>query len=85
MQQIRDSVASASVNAGGAPKTTKSLMEWHCDPLLECGLKQYFGSDNRFNTFALISKKILMLLHQLIRDKTNRIAPKDQVSLVQSN
>lgn len=78
MQKIHEGVLETYTGPGNVPQSMKLCTEWRCDSNLERGLRQYFGSEGRFNAFTIISKKTLLLLQQLVKDKTNRVAAKDQ-------
>lgn len=80
MQRIREAVRAGSPTTQNLPKSTRLVTDWYCNPNFEGVLKGYFQSDERFRIFTMICKKILMLLHQLVNDGTNRICQKDQVS-----
>ncbi|PTD02209.1 hypothetical protein FCULG_00012182 [Fusarium culmorum] len=73
MQRVLN-VISASAN------TIQLISNWYNDPKFEIALKGYFRSDERFRIFTVICKKVLMLLSHLVKDETNRICQKDQVS-----
>ena len=80
LQKIRSAVGSGYASTVDDKKQQmKLLSSWNQDTDLERRLRQYFGSTDRFNAFTIISRKILTLLQQLIKDKTNRVSSRDQV------
>lgn len=82
MQRIRNFLALHDPSTGNTQQSTEVLTRWNHDPGWEKSLRRYFGSDDRFNAFTIISKKILLLLQQLLKDKPNRMSSKDQVSVL---
>jgi hypothetical protein len=82
MQRLREVIEARLHTTQNLPKSTGLISEWYCNPEFERILKGYFQSDERFRIFTVICKKILMLLSQLIKDDSNRICQKDQVSSI---
>jgi hypothetical protein len=80
MQSIRHFVASKSAKSDDVANTLQSFTLWNNNPHLEFRLRAYFVTENRFGAFSIVSKRILLLLHQLIKDETSRISANDRVS-----
>lgn len=79
MQRIRAAVNGAYGVTKNNLKTNRLFAEWHNDPVFESERTRYFGSDGPFEAFTRTSTKILVLLHDLIEDKANRMTAMDQV------
>ncbi|KAH7043809.1 hypothetical protein B0J12DRAFT_578316 [Macrophomina phaseolina] len=78
METIRSSIQSSRPFSSGEGHLTQFMTEWDHDSEMERQLKNYFGSDDRFNAFTIISKRLLTLLQELIKDRTNRISSREQ-------
>lgn len=79
LQRLRDALGPAFFQTGDKKQQLKLLSNWQHDTVMTEALRQYFGSNDRFNAFTIISKKIMTLLQQLVKDKTNRVTTQDRV------
>ncbi|EKG21480.1 hypothetical protein MPH_01201 [Macrophomina phaseolina MS6] len=78
METIRSSIQPSRPFSSSEGHLTQFMTEWDHDSEMERQLKNYFGSDDRFNAFTIISKRLLTLLQELIKDRTNRISSREQ-------
>ncbi|KAF4538968.1 hypothetical protein BFW01_g8239 [Lasiodiplodia theobromae] len=78
LQRLRDALGPGLFQTGDKKQQLKLLSNWQYDTDMTEALRQYFGSNDRFNAFTIISKKIMTLLQQLVKDKTNRVTTQDR-------
>lgn len=73
--------ASANMtNISNLSDSSKLLAQWSKDINIENSLRNYFNSEDSFNRFMRISKRILIILEKLVQEKSNRLSSKDEVN-----
>lgn len=67
-------------NISNLSDSSKLLAQWSKDINIENSLRNYFNSEDSFNWFMRISKRILIILEKLVQEKSNRLSSKYEVN-----
>lgn len=78
--KIRTPIATSALSNENLPNSSGFLAAWQNDSNIEKQIRSYFRTEDNFNQFTRINKRLVMLLSGLIQEKGNRLSRKDEVS-----